>query len=113
MKIKCKPDGAPNVTGFGPPTIADPQPEDVAVKTLSDAPLSAQDTVHFCTPHVQECVYTAVANDNSKPQLPSNPTEYDTDIVNKHGGEASTMAMPVMSLGGSCGVGQLTPHTKL
>ena len=31
MKVKCKPDGAPNLTGFGPPAVTDPQPGAVAV----------------------------------------------------------------------------------
>ena len=84
MKIKCKPDGAPNLTGFGPPAVADPQPGAVAVQTPSDAPPSTQNTVHLCTPHVPEHVYSEAANNNSKPQLPSNPTAYDTDVVNQH-----------------------------
>ena len=85
MKIKCKLDGAPNLTGFCPPAVEDPQPGAIAVQTPSDAPPSTQDTVHLCTPHVRERVYTATANDNSKPQLPSKPTAYDTDMVNKQG----------------------------
>ena len=35
----------------------------------------------MCTPRLQ----TTTANHNSKPQLPSKPTAYDTDVVNKHG----------------------------
>ena len=55
------------------------------MQTPGDAPPSVQDTVHLCTPHVRERVYTAATNDNSKPQLPSKPTAYNTDMVNKHG----------------------------
>ena len=85
MKTKRKPDGAPNLTGFGPPAVADPQPGAIAVQTPGDAPPSVQNTVHLCTSHVREHVYTAAANNDSKPQLPSKPTAYDTDVVNKHG----------------------------
>ena len=84
MKIKCKTNGAPNLTGFGSPTVADPQSGAIAVQTPGDAPPSTQDTVHICTLHVREHVYTAAANNTSKPQLPSKPTAYDTDMVNKH-----------------------------
>ena len=85
MKVKCKPDGAPNLTGFGPPAAADPQPGAVAVQIPANTVPAPEATHLCCTTTVREHVFTANNNEAAKTQLPLKPATYDTEVINKSG----------------------------
>ena len=84
MKVKRTSDGTPQLTGFGPPAIADPLPGAVAVTAPTSTPAAAPDPAA----HTRERVYTsstAPAPAAPASTLPDKPAAQDTEVYNKNG----------------------------